>query len=107
MRARRIGVAVVLAAIAALLAAGVAATRTGSPPSASASKPLIVLVTDTNQLNDHGFNHLAYMGLLQAEKKLGIQGVVYQSVSSQDYIPNLATGAEKGAALVISVGFDQ
>jgi basic membrane protein A len=36
-----------------------------------------------------------------------VDGRVYQSASSQDYIPNLARAAQQGAALVISVGFDQ
>jgi basic membrane protein A len=66
-----------------------------------------VLVTDIGQLNDHGFNQLAYQGLKQAEKTLGIKGAVYQSPSSADYVPNLTSAARKGADLVISVGFDQ
>jgi basic membrane protein A len=66
-----------------------------------------VLVTDVNQLNDHGFNQLAYQGLKRAQRELGINGAVYQSPSAQAYIPNLAQAARKGAALVISVGFDQ
>jgi basic membrane lipoprotein Med (substrate-binding protein (PBP1-ABC) superfamily) len=32
----------------------------------SAGKAYVVLVTDINQLNDHGFNALAYKGLLKA-----------------------------------------
>jgi basic membrane protein A len=65
------------------------------------------LVTDTNQLNDRGFNHLAYMGLLRAERELGIQGRVFQSNSAQDYVPNLARFAQQGYDLVVSVGFAQ
>jgi basic membrane protein A and related proteins len=65
------------------------------------------LVTDINQLNDRGFNHLAYTGLLRAEKQLGIQGRVFQSNSAQDYIPNLAKFAQQGYDLVVSVGFAQ
>jgi basic membrane protein A len=65
------------------------------------------LVTDINQLNDRGFNHLAYLGLLKSERELGIQGRVYQSASAQDYIPNLAQFAQQGYDLVISVGFAQ
>jgi basic membrane protein A len=82
-------------------ATGQAAGTTGS------EKPLVVLVTDIGQLNDHGFNQLAYQGLKRAQRQLGIDGRVYQSASSQDYIPNLARAAQQGAALVISVGFDQ
>jgi basic membrane protein A len=75
--------------------------------SAGTAKPFVVLVTDINQLNDHGFNQLAYQGLKRAQRELGINGVVYQSASSQAYIPNLTQAARKKADLVISVGFDQ
>jgi basic membrane protein A len=71
------------------------------------SKPFVVLVTDINQLNDHGFNQLAYQGLQRAEKTLGIRGDVYQSASAQAYIPNLSTAARRNADLVVAVGFDQ
>jgi basic membrane protein A len=74
----------------------------------TASKQIRVgLVTDINQLNDRGFNHLAYMGLLRAERQLGIKGRVFQSNSAQDYIPNLARFAQQGYDLVVSVGFAQ
>jgi len=105
--ARRIGAAVVLAGAAAALAAGCGGSSSPKSTTAAAAKPFIVLVTDVNQLNDHGFNQLAYQGLKRAQRELGINGAVYQSPSAQAYIPNLAQAARKGAALVISVGFDQ
>ena len=110
MRARRIGAVVALAGAAAVVAAGVGATSSsakGNAPATAKKKTFVVLVTDINQLNDHGFNQLAYQGLKRAEAKLGISGAVYQSPSASAYIPNLATAARKGADLVISVGFDQ
>jgi basic membrane protein A len=73
----------------------------------SGTKAYVVLVTDIGQLNDHGFNQLAYAGLKKAKAQLGIRGDVYQSPASSDYIPNLTQAARKGADLVISVGFDQ
>jgi basic membrane protein A len=63
------------------------------------------LVTDIGGLNDHGFNHLAYQGLLQAEDQLGVKGTVLQSTSGADYIPNLSRLAQAGNKLVIAVGF--
>ncbi len=95
----RIAFVTTLLAVVALLA--------GCGGSSSSSKPFVVLVTDINQLNDHGFNQLAYQGLLRAEKNLGIKKGVYQSPSAQDYVPNLATAARRNAALVVAVGFDQ
>jgi len=99
----------VLALAAALTAGCGGGSSSGSSTSSAGngSKAFVVLVTDINQLNDHGFNQLAYQGLLRAKKKLGIRGVVYQSPSAQAYIPNLATAARRKADLVVAVGFDQ
>ncbi len=63
------------------------------------------LVTDIGGLNDHGFNHLSYQGLLQAENQLGVKGTVLQSTSGADYVPNLTRLAQAGNKLVIAVGF--
>ncbi|HZS23630.1 MAG TPA: BMP family ABC transporter substrate-binding protein [Gaiellaceae bacterium] len=79
----------------------------GTSTSSGSAKPLVVLVTDAGQLNDHGFNELAYEGLQRAEARLGVQGEVFQAASAQDYIPNLSKAARDKADLVISVGFDQ
>lgn len=95
-------------ALAIVLLIGLAALAgCGGSSAPSSSKPFVVLVTDINQLNDHGFNQLAYQGLQRAERELGIQGDVYQSASAQAYIPNLSTAARKNADLVVAVGFDQ
>jgi basic membrane protein A len=62
-------------------------------------------VTDIGGLNDHGFNHLAYVGLQRAAKQLGVQTKVLQSKSNADYVPNMSTLAQEGYKLVICVGF--
>ena len=111
MSGRRFGAGVAVAAVVAALAAGCGGSSggnaSGTTQSSTSQKPLVVLVTDINQLNDHGFNHLAYVGLLRAHRELGVRWAVYQSPSAADYTPNLSLAARKGAALVISVGFDQ
>jgi basic membrane protein A len=100
-------------AIAALLLAGCGGSsstsgETGATTAAPAQKAIKVgLVTDINQLNDRGFNHLAYLGLQKAQRQLGVRGRVFQSVSASDYIPNLSTLARQGYDLVIGVGFAQ
>jgi basic membrane protein A len=84
-----------------------AATSTsggGATASTKANYP-VGLVTDIGGLNDHGFNHLAYEGLQQAESQLGVKGTVLQSSSGADYIPNLSKLAAAGNKLVIAVGF--
>jgi basic membrane protein A len=110
VNARRIGAAVAVAGAAAAVIAGYGAgssSARSTTAGAAKAKAFVVLVTDVNQLNDHGFNQLAYQGLKHAQRTLGITGAVYQSPSAQSYIPNLAQAARKGADLVISVGFDQ
>jgi basic membrane protein A len=98
-------------ALSVLLVAGIAVLAGcgggGGGSSATSATPFVVLVTDINQLNDHGFNQLAYQGLQRAEKQLGVRGDVYQSASAQDYVPNLSTAARRKADLVVAVGFDQ
>ena len=67
----------------------------------------IGLVTDTGQLNDRGFNHLAYVGLKRAETELGVTVRVAESKTASDYVPNLSTFARQGYDLVIGVGFTE
>lgn len=80
------------------------ATGTGTG-SATAKNFKVGVVTDIGGLNDHGFNHLAYQGLLHAEQALHITGRVLTSSSGADYTPNLTTLAQQGYNLVIPVGF--
>ncbi len=67
----------------------------------------IGLVTDVGGLNDRGFNHLSYLGLLRAAQELGVAQRVYQAKSSQEYVPNLSTFARQGYNLTIGVGFTE
>jgi basic membrane protein A and related proteins len=92
-------------ALAAVLALAVAAAGTAAPAKKQATPLKVALVTDTGGLNDKGFNALAYSGLKVAQRQYGVQGRVFISKSSADYIPNLSTGASQGYNLVIAVGF--
>ncbi|MDX6493946.1 MAG: basic rane protein [Gaiellaceae bacterium] len=67
----------------------------------------IGLVTDTGQLNDRGFNHLAYLGLQRAQQQLGVQGRVFESSSNAEYVPNLSRFAQLGYDLAIGVGYTE
>ncbi len=84
---------------------GSAGSTTSSGSASKSSGFKVGLVTDIGGLNDHGFNHLSYEGLLQAESQLGVKGTVLQSTSGADYIPNLTKLAAAGNKLVIAVGF--
>ena len=108
-----VGAALVLAATA--LAAGCGGsdeasgttTETETTTTAPTSDLRIALVADAGQLNDNGFNELAYKGLKRAQRVLGVQGRVVQANSAADYIPNMSTLARQGYDLVIGVGFAQ
>ena len=65
------------------------------------------LITDAGQLNDRGFNQLAYEGLKRAEQELGIDGRVIESRSANEYVPNMTTLARQGYDLIIGVGYAQ
>jgi basic membrane protein A len=67
----------------------------------------VALVTDVGQLNDRGFNELAYNGLKRAERELGIRTRVVESASAADYVPNYAALARQNFDLIIGVGFAQ
>ena len=82
-----------------------ASGSSGTSSSASAGNFKVGVVTDIGGLNDHGFNHLAYVGLTRAEQELGIKGRVLTSNSGADYLPNLTTLARDGYNLIIPVGF--
>ena len=65
------------------------------------------LIADAGELNDKGFNELAYKGLQRAKRELGIDGRVVEAKSSQDYVPNIAALVRQGYQFVIGVGFAQ
>ncbi|MGH2861307.1 MAG: BMP family lipoprotein [Solirubrobacteraceae bacterium] len=97
---------VVALAVAVFGAAGSSAASKKASAASKASSFTLGVVADTGGLNDHGFNHLAYEGMLEAKKTLGIGGEVLQATSSSDYVPYLEKEAEHGDKLVVAVGFD-
>jgi basic membrane protein A and related proteins len=99
-----------LTALVAVTAVATAAVLAGtglaqSAKTGRAQATSVCLVTDIGGLNDKGFNHLAYVGLQQAQSKLGVTGRVIESHSGGDYIPNLLSCVQGGADLTIAVGF--
>jgi basic membrane protein A len=96
--------------LAAALAGSVAAC--GGDDDAASSGPdedtiKVGLLTDKGQLNDRGFNELAYNGLKRAERELGVQGRVLQAATAADYVPNMASLVRQDYDLIIGVGFAQ
>jgi len=103
--------------ITALTLAGIAVLITGcgggedsdAAPETTVATPSVrvALVADAGQLNDNGFNELAFNGLKRAEQELDISGRVVEAKSAADYIPNMTTLARQGFDLIIGVGFAQ
>src|SRR6266480_3538250 len=101
---------VALLGVAVLLVAGCGGggnKSSSSTRSEGGSKLKIGLVTDIGGLNDRGFNHLSYVGLLRAQSELGVKTRVFQAKSTQEYVPNLSTFARQGYDLTIGVGFTE
>ena len=65
------------------------------------------LITDQGQLDDNGFNELAFLGLQRAEKELGIQGRVSRVRLRRRLHPEHDHACRDGYDLVIGVGFAQ
>jgi basic membrane protein A len=63
------------------------------------------MVSDTGGLDDRGFNEFSINGFERAQAELGVDGRVYTSESSDDYLPNLTAAVDDGHDLVIAIGF--
>ena len=103
-----------LVAVVAAVAAGCggsdetsSSTTTTSTETTPSTALKVGLVADAGELNDNGFNELAYNGLKRAERELGIRGRVVEANSAADYVPNMTTLARQGYDLIIGVGFAQ
>jgi basic membrane protein A len=80
--------------------AGTGATDTQAEETIS-----VGMVSDTGGLDDRGFNEFSINGFERAQSELGVDGRVYTSESSDDYLPNLTAAVDDGHDLVIAIGF--
>jgi basic membrane protein A len=99
-----------LFAVLALAGCGGGGDDDAAPPAATTAQEeqvRIGLITDQGQLDDNGFNELAFRGLKRAEQELGVKGRVVESASAADYIPNMTSLARQRYDLIIGVGFAQ
>ncbi|MHC1770451.1 MAG: BMP family protein [Flexilinea sp.] len=65
----------------------------------------ICQVTDTGGVDDKSFNETAWNGVLQAEEKYGVEGVVLESTSDADYAVNIEQFIDDECDLIITVGY--
>jgi len=81
---------------------GTSTTGEGAAP----KKQITVgIVFDKGGRGDKSFNDSAYRGIERAEKEFGIKVNAVDSRTDADYETNITSQAERGADLVIAVGF--
>jgi len=64
------------------------------------------LVTDVGKINDKSFNQSAWEGVQQAEKDLGAKVQYIETTDAKDYAKNIATFADEGYDVIVTVGFN-
>jgi basic membrane protein A len=109
LRFAALGLTVTALGLAAAGCGGSDEPATGTEAATTPAEPTLKvgLITDLGQLNDNGFNELAYNGLKRAQRELGVKGRVVESKSAADYVPNMTSLVRQGYDLVIGVGFAQ
>jgi basic membrane protein A len=81
-------------------------TATPLTTTTPAHKYSIAVVYDIGGRGDLSFNDMAYLGAMRAKQELGVDVTEVQSVTEQDYLPNLRTLASSGRyVVIIAVGF--
>jgi basic membrane protein A len=78
--------------------------RKSSPPHAGIPPLKVALVYDVGGRGDKGFNDLAYQGIEQAKKELGIEYVVAEPTEGTDRETHLRRFATGDASLIFGVG---
>jgi basic membrane protein A len=63
------------------------------------------LVTDVGKINDKSFNQSAWEGVQRAEAELGATVQYIETADSKDYAKNIATFADAGYDVIVTVGF--
>ena len=64
------------------------------------------LVTDVGKINDKSFNQSAWEGVQKAEKELGAVVQYIETADAKDYAKNIATFADEGYDVIVTVGFN-
>jgi basic membrane protein A len=75
------------------------------PSPSPTSKLTIGVVYDTGGKGDKSFNDMAYAGVLNANKTLGVNYIEEGSSTASDYVPNIEYLISKNVSLIVCVGF--
>jgi basic membrane protein A and related proteins len=83
----------------------VPACAPAAPDCKSADVLCVGLVTDVGKIDDKSFNQSAWEGVKQAEKDLGAKVQYIETTDAKDYAKNIATFADEGYDVIVTVGF--
>ncbi len=78
----------------------------GSDETAESSDFLACAVSGAGGWNDNSFNEQVRDGLDRAEAELGVATIAFESDTSDDFAPGIASLIEEDCNLIFSVGFD-
>jgi basic membrane protein A and related proteins len=94
-----------LAAVSALVLSG-CATAPEPDPTAEPIDFLACAVSDEGTFNDKSFNESAIIALNQAKSELGVQIKTAESLSPEDYEPNLQVMVDEGCDIIFGIGYN-
>ncbi len=91
--------------VAAMLLPACSGATGGAPDCTKEDVFCVGLVTDVGKIDDKSFNQSAWEGVQKAVDELGVYAQYIETVDSKDYDKNIATFAEAGYDVVVTVGF--
>ncbi len=95
----------VLLLVAAMLLPACGQASGGAPDCKSADVFCVGLVSDVGKVDDKSFNQSAWEGVKQAEKDLAAKVQYIETSDAKDYDKNIATFADAGYDVIVTVGF--
>ncbi|HWS23625.1 MAG TPA: BMP family ABC transporter substrate-binding protein [Anaerolineales bacterium] len=91
-----------------LLIASMLLTACGAPAAADCKSEEVFcvgMVTDVGKIDDKSFNQSAWEGVKKAETELGAKVQYIETTDAKDYDKNIATFADEGYDVIVTVGF--
>ena len=85
--------------------AGAPAAEEAGAAACGADQYCVGFVTDTGGINDDSFNETQWLGIVRAQKELGVQAQYIQSDEATQYTANLTEFAAQGYDMIIAAGF--
>jgi len=76
-----------------------------APNCADAATFCVGLVTDVGKINDKSFNQSSWEGVQRAQAELGAIVQYIETADAKDYDKNIATFADEGYDVIVTVGF--